>query len=380
MKKALLLSLFAFIFVACSNSIEDEIVKKYETRVNEFSNSYKEWFIKDKKELEISNFVCKNDSSFILCENDGFKLYSSDIFQDYKQAPLLQANKISLRFNEVYTGKKEGEISYKQYIEDMFKNKKKLKHTINISGLKIGDEVANLLTDSVSTGDESLNSLLANFIKDEYKWQGDIIMSRQNDGIKIIYDYALIGLKGPLKANINSSAVFKNAGLDWFDKINLKFNTDAIELNDNINLKLATMFFSPQEVQDPQALVSLLESLSYIHLLDTKLNISFDSKNALKSYVAAIKSTISSIILHGDDARLNTSMKNILNLVDSITEKPVYKLNLNMVFGDVNLDTLAKDPFKYMAITINGKNVLNDINTLWLFVADNLIPYTDFDF
>lgn len=363
MKKYLLLSLSTLVLCSCAdNKISQELVQKYETRINtelkDQINILNQEY--DGINIQIPNFKCDADNNFIKC-------VSNNITFSAQGQELFNIKSLQFRSNEVYKGKDEGLISIKKYYDELFKNNKKLETSFSIKGFKLSKEISQNILENATmiSNDENMINFLTEFVQDEYNLDGVSYTTSSNGELKFEGSEKFYNAKNSTTLSLDGSVSIKELMFDVLEKeMNAKFDTQTLNFDKNFTDKLNNQF----DLLLPK-LADIGKEFGSIN--DIKFNISLDTKNAFEPYVTMAKGYLGMQKSQSKDEKEALIADKALSVLEDITKNPVYKLNIEAKFKNTLLKDYQKEGAEVVQkFTINGK----DFTEILKDFTGNFIP------
>lgn len=344
--------LFSFIFVACSNPISDEVVKKYEyglnkniDSINENASVFHHIIGYDNVIVNADQFICKPDGDFVLCENSKWELFRKDF--EGEKTQYAQAKSLTIRTNELYLG--EGNISLKAAFSDMLKRHKNIQYSLKIKALKLSDDRINDLKERLAIFNEDAKILqfLYDLVEDSYDIEVAYAIAKSKEGYGYSIDYKLSNAKEN-QINISLKGSLDEAILNLMNE-SLYFDTAT----QNLNIKT---------LENEKVHTYFSEALKHINLKNFTLESALQTNDVFKSYIEAGKAMLEIHKGQTTNKKQASFYSKLTAILSEMIKDPLYKINLQMIFKNIPLSD-AQDPKNIVEkIILNGKDLSEILN------------------
>ncbi|MGH2328043.1 JlpA family lipoprotein adhesin [Campylobacter taeniopygiae] len=354
MKKNLALGVSLVFFVACSNnSLDQSIVKKYEnalnTQIKEEQNSSKEFF-------KFNDFKCQNDGSFIKCMSPNL-----EVFNPENHKKIFGIENVEYKFNGIYTGDKKGPISFRELLNFLFSKNEKLQDEITFKNLKLSDEAISELDKINLNRNQKINDYLKELISNPFTISFKNLNTKKNDENNNYLSNINIQSNDQLNLNLSANIDYKLKLLDMLDSYGFKYDIDSISIK-NVDEN------NTNKIDPDSTLSQILENIT-IH--DTKLTFSLDTKEIFKDYIEMANSMLKIAKENSKDEKQTLVIDKALKALEKITQNPTYKLDIEVFFKDIPLNTYSKEKEKAIEkLTINGEDFTEVVSIL----GDSYVP------
>lgn len=360
MKKYILFGLSALVLYGCGeNKISQDLVKRYETTINA---KLKEQvgFINEKYNgvsLEIPDFKCGADDSFIKCVSNDIKLTE-------KETEFLNIRSVEFRSNEVYRGENKGLISVKEYYERLFKDNKELETSFNVEGVRFSEKVIENVSKDTASLPNDIRALILEFVADEYGLSGTAHTASSNGELKYDISQKLYNTKNSIDLDYEGSLnVKESVFVALEEEMGAKFDTQTLSFNKDFTDKLSSQFdlFLPRFTDLGK---------NFISLNHARLNLSLNTQNVFEPYINIAKGYLGTQKNQNRDQKEALLISEILGLLEDIAKDPVYKVNVKARFKNVLLKDYPEEGLELIQeLTINGKDFTDTFKELTFMIG-----------
>ncbi|HEB9338847.1 TPA: hypothetical protein RZK43_000217 [Campylobacter coli] len=355
MKKSIALTLgIAFFFSACSSSLDKNTVTKYEERLNaQINETLKEFQQDTNTRIEISNFSCKSDGMFIKCLSPNFNIFAKDNTQTEQK--LIEAKNLEIYSNEIYTGKEQGLISFKDYYSNLFSNNKNLKTSFTLKEFKLGERVVSDINASLTQNDPKIRDYISKLSSGVFTISFENSVFTKNNDYNNIFNMKINNQDLNFDMNLNFD--YKQKLLDFFEEKGIKFNTETYAMDGKIIEQLLDQKEFAQPIQEN------------IILNNFKINSSLDTKGVFENYITIAKGGLEALKIQSHNEEQTLLIDKALLALNEITKDTVYRLDLETVFKPIALSDYYKENVNVIEkLTINNQDFTETLKMLFGFM------------
>ena len=332
-----LLFITAILFAACENSIDENIIKKYETNLNKNLKKELKFIPQDNFKLDFTDFSCKANKNFVECLSQNLKFSLIDQNKSDETIELLSIKNLKFSTNEIYTGKEKGLIDLDEYYDFLFKQNKNLKSSLSFEEFSFSQNSLDLLESVLYTPN---TKLLLEILKSPFKLNFENTINKNKDfsnNLKLSF----LNPKFELNTDINLSAKEKILNNLMF-KIS-KFDTENLILDDNITKIL----------KDKESFELYKNFLNDISLNDIKLSLKLYTNGEFKDYVDNLKLELQNLKERAGDERQILLFDKLLLTINDITKTEPYNADIYIAFKDfffANYENLSTESLQKLNI------------------------------
>lgn len=343
---------------ACSNQVSDEMAKKYENGLNkDFKEAILQSSNNENVKIETDNFTCKADGKFVTCENSKFAV--SEKKPDGTETKLIESQGFSLKTNNFYLGDKEGNISLKEMVNNVFENNDKIQSNVKIKSLKLSESMVKEFNElALFTDNAKIAQLMKDLAGDSYDLEMDYNVAQDEKNYENFFDIKLNNTKEN-KATISLKAILdKNVWGAMGEE--LLFDTATQTISEQ----------SYKKIEDENFLASRMpEILKLAKLKDLKIDLALQTNDAFKPYIAMGKASLEALKnQEGVNEKQTLFYDKVVSVIDELDKNPLYKLNLEFIFKDIPLLDFSQAPENAVEkITLNGKDFSEVLEMLQAF-------------
>ena len=310
---------------ACSSQISDGAVKKYENGLNaEFKKTLLQIVDNKNVRVEADDFVCRADGKFVICENFTFALLEKNPRDGVKLEEIVRSQGFVLRSNQLYLGDREGNVSLKDAVDNMFENNEKIQVSIRMKSFKIGEKLTREIkaAQRFFVKDVKIAELVQGWVEDSYDLElnYDVAQNEKN------YDWTMNFTFGNAKDNhikiSKRASVSKDLWAIAGDE--LLFDTDVQNVSEQGLKKFV-------EDDDERA----LKILQLIKPQNLQIDTSLQTNDVFKPYLTMAKGYLQTLKNRQEiDEKRIVLFDKVANLMDKMDKSSIYRSNLELLFKD----------------------------------------------